>query len=147
MKHFGQLTFIIAQNEDEGKNFGSARRKCKSSNNDLWNKKLNEDISVQEVNYLLHLMVFIKLVKIWFQVPCFGHAGDGNIHVNVMVKDKTNAKEMEDGHKAIEEIFQYVVDLGGTLSGEHGIGTSKAPFMHIAFTDAEMNLFRSIKNI
>ena len=52
---------------------------------------------------------------------------------------------MEDGHKAIEEIFQYVVDLGGTLSGEHGIGTSKAPFMHIAFTEAEMNLFRSIK--
>ena len=47
--------------------------------------------------------------------------------------------------KQIEEIFQYVVDLGGTLSGEHGIGTSKAPFMHIAFTDAEMNLFRSIK--
>ena len=52
---------------------------------------------------------------------------------------------MADGHKAIEEIFQLVVDMGGTLSGEHGIGISKAPFMNIAFTDAEMNLFRSIK--
>ena len=62
-----------------------------------------------------------------------------------MVKDKDNEKEMEDGHKAIEDIFQFVVDMGGTLSGEHGIGTSKAPFMSIAFNDEEMNLFRSIK--
>ena len=56
-------------------------------------------------------------------------------------------KEMADGHKAIEEIFQLVVDMGGTLSGEHGIGISKAPFMNIAFTEAEMNLFRSIKKL
>ena len=109
-------------------------------------KKLNEDISVPRSKLPIALDGIYKIgEKYGFQVPCFGHAGDGNIHVNVMVKDKTNEKEMEDGHKAIEEIFQYVVDLGGTLSGEHGIGTSKAPFMHIAFTEAEMNLFRSIK--
>ncbi len=77
-------------------------------------------------------------------VPCFGHAGDGNIHVNVMV-DGDNEKELEDGHKAIEEIFKFVVDLEGTLSGEHGIGISKAPFMHIAFNEAEMQLFKNIK--
>ena len=52
---------------------------------------------------------------------------------------------MEDGHQAIREIFQLVIDLEGTLSGEHGIGLSKAPFMDIAFTNAEMELFRSIK--
>jgi glycolate oxidase len=78
-------------------------------------------------------------------VPCFGHAGDGNIHVNVMVKDKNNKKQMENGHKAIEEIFKMVVEMGGTLSGEHGIGTAKAPYMSIAFTDVEMELFRCIK--
>ena len=55
---------------------------------------------------------------------------------------------MHDGRKAIEiEIFQFVVDMGGTLSGEHGIGLSKAPFMNIAFTDAEINLFEALKSI
>ena len=62
-----------------------------------------------------------------------------------MVPDKDNEQQMYDGHKAIEAIFQYVVDLGGTLSGAHGIGTAKAPFMNIAFTKSEMELFRSIK--
>jgi glycolate oxidase len=78
------------------------------------------------------------------KVPCFGHAGDGNIHVNVMV-DGSDENELEKGHKAIEKIFEMVVELGGTLSGEHGIGTSKAPFMHIAFNEAELQLFRDIK--
>ena len=79
-----------------------------------------------------------------FKVPCFGHAGDGNIHVNVMV-DGSDEKQLEEGHKAIKEIFELVVDMGGTLSGEHGIGTSKAPFMNIAFNDAELTLFADIK--
>jgi glycolate oxidase len=78
------------------------------------------------------------------KVPCFGHTGDGNVHTNVMV-DGSNEKELEKGHKAITEIFQATIDLGGTLSGEHGIGLSKAPFMSMAFTDGEMELFRSIK--
>ena len=59
--------------------------------------------------------------------------------------DGSNPKELEDGHKAIEEIFQLVVDMGGTLSGEHGIGTSKAPFMNIAFSPLELKLFKDIK--
>ena len=79
-----------------------------------------------------------------FKVPCFGHAGDGNIHVNVMV-DGSDEKQLEEGHKAIKEIFELVVDMGGTLSGEHGIGTSKAPFMNIAFNDVELALFADIK--
>jgi FAD/FMN-containing dehydrogenase len=77
-------------------------------------------------------------------VPCFGHTGDGNVHTNVMV-DGSDPKQVEIGHQAIEEIFKATVALGGTLSGEHGIGIAKAPFMHLAFSDAEMELFRSIK--
>jgi len=73
-----------------------------------------------------------------------GHTGDGNVHTNVMV-DGSDPKQLEIGHKAIEEIFRVTVELGGTLSGEHGIGLSKAPFMKIAFTDAEIDLFRRIK--
>jgi len=59
--------------------------------------------------------------------------------------DGNDPHSVELGHQAIEEIFQITVDMGGTLSGEHGIGLAKAPFMHMAFSDAEMELFRSIK--
>ncbi|WP_456452472.1 FAD-binding oxidoreductase, partial [Hydrogenimonas sp.] len=59
--------------------------------------------------------------------------------------DGSDPKQLEIGHKAIEEIFRITVDLGGTLSGEHGIGLSKAPFMHLAFTEEELQLFRDIK--
>lgn len=145
-KENGATDFIVASNEDEAKKLWYARRNASPAVTIYGTKKLNEDISVPR-SKLPEALDGIYAIgsKYGFKVPCFGHAGDGNIHVNVMVKDKNNAKEMEDGHKAIEEIFQFVVDLGGTLSGEHGIGTSKAPFMHIAFNDAEMELFRSIK--
>ena len=145
-KENGSIDFIVAQNEEEGKKLWFARRNASPATMVYGTKKLNEDISVPRSKLPEALDEIYKIgEKYGFQVPCFGHAGDGNIHVNVMVKDKTNEKEMADGHKAIEEIFQLVVDMGGTLSGEHGIGISKAPFMNIAFTEAEMNLFRSIK--
>ncbi|KLE05802.1 FAD-binding protein [Aliarcobacter butzleri] len=142
----GSIDFIVASDEEESKKLWFARRNASPATMIYGTKKLNEDISVPRSKLPVALEGIYKIgEKYGFNVPCFGHAGDGNIHVNVMVKDKTNEKEMEDGHKAIEEIFQYVVDLGGTLSGEHGIGLSKAPFMNIAFTEAEMNLFRNIK--
>ncbi len=145
-KENGAVDFIVAKDEDEGKKLWYARRNASPAVTIYGTKKLNEDISVPR-SKLPEALEGIYAIgdKYGFKVPCFGHAGDGNIHVNVMVKDKNNEKEMEDGHKAIEEIFQFVVDIGGTLSGEHGIGTSKAPFMHIAFSEAEMELFRSIK--
>jgi glycolate oxidase len=59
--------------------------------------------------------------------------------------DGSDPKEVEKGYKAIEEIFRITLELGGTLSGEHGIGLAKAPFMKMAFSDAEMDLFRRIK--
>ena len=142
----GATDFIIAQDDAQASKLWYARRNASPAVTIYGTKKLNEDISVPRSKLPQALEEIYKIGnKYGFKVPCFGHAGDGNIHVNVMVKDKNNAQEMEDGHKAIEEIFELVVKMGGTLSGEHGIGTSKAPFMHIAFSDAEMDLFRSIK--
>jgi len=54
---------------------------------------------------------------------------------------------IESGHRAIEEIWKGVVEMGGTLSGEHGIGTSKAPFMDIAFSEEELRLFRDLRGL
>ncbi len=143
---YGSTEFIVAQNDEEAAKLWFARRNASPATAIYGTKKLNEDISVPRSKLPEALEEIYKIgEKYGFNVPCFGHAGDGNIHVNVMVKDKTNEKEMHDGHKAIEEIFQLVVDMGGTLSGEHGIGLSKAPFMNIAFSQAELELFKSIK--
>ena len=58
----------------------------------------------------------------------FGHAGDGNLHPNIMT-DKRNTEEMERVNLAIDELFARALELGGTLSGEHGIGFMKAPYV------------------
>ena len=145
-KENGATSFVRATDDVHAQELWYARRNASPSITIFGTKKLNEDISVPR-SKLPEALTAIYAIgdKYGLQVPCFGHAGDGNIHVNVMVKDKNDEKQMEDGHKAIEEIFQLVVDMGGTLSGEHGIGTAKAPYMSIAFNDSEMELFRAIK--
>lgn len=138
--------FEVSSNEEERARLWFARRNASPSITIYGSKKLNEDISVPRSKLPEALSAIYAIgEKYGFKIPCFGHAGDGNIHVNVMV-DGSNEEQLELGHKAIEEIFQLVVDMGGTLSGEHGIGLSKAPFMNIAFNESEMELFRSIKH-
>lgn len=141
-KENGAMAFKVAQDEEEVKELWYARKNASQSITIFGNKKLNEDISVPR-SLLPEALEKIYALgeKYGFKVPCFGHAGDGNIHVNVMI----DIAQIDEGHKCIEEIFQLVVDMGGTLSGEHGIGTSKAPFMNIAFNEQEMNLFKDIK--
>ena len=138
-------SFVIAHDDKHRNELWYARRNASPSITIFGTKKLNEDISVPR-SMLPKALKNIYAIgdKYGFKVPGFGHAGDGNIHVNVMV-DGSNEEELKKGHDAIEEIFQMVVDMGGTLSGEHGIGTSKAPFMGIAFNEMELNLFKSIK--
>ncbi|MFN0158535.1 MAG: FAD-binding oxidoreductase [Bacteroidota bacterium] len=76
---------------------------------------------------------------------CYGHAGDGNVHVNIL-KDKLS-DEVWEKHidTAIREIFQLTVSLGGTISGEHGIGWSQKSYLPIALSEAELNLMKEIK--
>jgi len=66
--------------------------------------------------------------KYRLNIVCFGHAGDGNIHVNIMV-DKKNTEVMMRAHRAVDEVFQLTLRLEGSISGEHGIGITKAPYM------------------
>ena len=141
-KENGATEFRIAKDDKEAKELWYARKNASQSITIFGNKKLNEDISVPRSMLPKALSEIYKLgEKYGFKVPCFGHAGDGNIHVNVMI----DISQLDEGHKCIEEIFQLVVDMGGTLSGEHGIGTSKAPFMGIAFNEEELQLFKDIK--
>ncbi|HAY34225.1 MAG TPA: FAD-linked oxidase C-terminal domain-containing protein [Ignavibacteria bacterium] len=76
---------------------------------------------------------------------CYGHAGDGNVHVNIL-KDKMDGKEWEENlDTAIREIFKLTVSLGGTISGEHGIGYSQKSYLPIAVGETELNLMKNIK--
>ncbi len=141
----GCIEFKKARDDVEAADLWFARRNASQSITVYGSKKINEDITVPR-SVLPELLKQINDVANRYRVkiPCFGHTGDGNVHTNVMV-DGSDPKQLETGHKAIEEIFRITIDLGGTLSGEHGIGLSKAPFMHLAFTEEEMNLFRDIK--
>ena len=80
-----------------------------------------------------------------FQSVCYGHAGDGNLHVNIIKGDLSDRFWEVELPKAIREIFQLTVMLGGTLSGEHGIGLVQRPYMDIAFDPRQLALMRAIK--
>lgn len=85
--------------------------------------------------------------KYGFQSVCYGHAGDGNLHVNIIKGNSSDDFWENDLSKAIREIFQLTVSLGGTLSGEHGIGYVQKHYMDIAFNDTQLRLMKQIKNI
>jgi glycolate oxidase len=74
----------------------------------------------------------------------FGHAGDGNIHVNIML-DRNNPSEVRQAQAAKKRLFEKVLALGGTLSGEHGIGITKAPYLPLEFDDTSLEIMRGIK--
>jgi glycolate oxidase len=106
----------------------------------------SEDVVVPRAN-LPKLIVGIKEIgkKFGFNSVCYGHLGDGNLHVNVMkehISDEDWNTKVVDG---IGEVFKLTVSLGGTLSGEHGIGIAKKPYMPIAMGEANLVVMRGIK--
>lgn len=82
-----------------------------------------------------------------FKSVCYGHAGDGNLHVNIIKGDLSDQTWNDELPKAIRELFEEVVKLGGTLSGEHGIGLVQKSYMDIPFTEKSLNLMREIKHV
>ena len=144
-KENGCNEFKIAKDDKEAADIWFARRNASQAITVYGSKKLNEDVTVPRAVLPELLEKFYAIAdKYKINIPCFGHTGDGNVHTNVMVDGKDPA-QVKIAYQAIEEVFQATVDLGGTLSGEHGIGLAKAPYMGMAFTDEEMNLFKSIK--
>ena len=85
--------------------------------------------------------------KYGFHSVCYGHAGDGNLHVNIIKGDLTDEQWNGSLKKGIVEIFQLVKQLGGTISGEHGIGLVQKEYLNIVFVEIQMRLMRQIKKI
>ncbi len=86
-------------------------------------------------------------LKYGFKSVCYGHAGDGNLHVNIIKDGMDESTWSEKLPQGIREIFQLCVKLGGTLSGEHGIGWVQKPYMDIAFNAVQINLMKQIKAV
>ncbi|MDX2002143.1 MAG: FAD-linked oxidase C-terminal domain-containing protein [Chitinophagales bacterium] len=82
-----------------------------------------------------------------FKSICYGHAGDGNLHVNIVKGDLTDEEWNIKLPIGIRKLFELVVSLGGTLSGEHGIGYIQKPYMDIAFNQVQLQLMRDIKKV
>jgi glycolate oxidase len=127
----------------------------------LWNlrRKVGEAVKSQSVYKeedtvvprfeLPKLLKGVKTIgkKYGFHSVCYGHAGDGNLHVNIIKGDLSNDVWEIDLPIAIREIFELTIGLGGTISGEHGIGYVQKSYMNIPFGQVELNLMKGIKNL
>jgi len=98
---------------------------------------------------LPELLTGVKSIgkKYGFASACYGHAGDGNLHVNILKGDLSDEVWSNTIKKAIAEIFELCKSLEGTISGEHGIGLVQQEFMPIMFSEYELDLMRGIKKV
>jgi glycolate oxidase len=85
--------------------------------------------------------------KYGFHSVCYGHAGDGNLHVNIIKGELTDEQWTGSLKNGIREIFQLVKDLRGTISGEHGIGLVQKEYLPIVFDKLQMKLMKQIKEV
>jgi glycolate oxidase len=137
----------IAEDKESEENLWRARRAISPSLYKVSPSKINEDITVPRSKIPDILRTINGIAKRYsLKIVNFGHAGDGNIHVNIMI-DKNSEQEVDRANKAVKEIFQATLDLGGTLSGEHGIGITKAPYINMELGDLGVQVMKKIKQI
>jgi glycolate oxidase len=145
IRPLGLVQFRAAKDRAESEQLWQIRRLVSPSLRDVNPDKFNEDIVVPR-SKVPDVIRRIEAIRQRHDIPIvnFGHAGDGNIHVNIMV-DKKIAGMEEKAHQAIREVFQAALDLGGTMSGEHGVGLSKAPFIELELTPDQIAAMKAIK--
>jgi glycolate oxidase len=121
----------VAASEQERDEIWAARRAVSAAVVQIKPTKISEDISVPR-SQIPNMAGKLREIadRYGLNLVIFGHAGDGNLHPNILC-DQSDQEEMERVEKAVGELFQAAVELGGTLSGEHGIGTMKAPYLKL----------------
>jgi glycolate oxidase len=124
-----------------------ARRSISPALYSLKPTKINEDIVVPRgrIQDMLRSLRNIS-EKHGLLIANFGHAGDGNIHVNIMT-DKRNKDEYQRANDALKDIFEVTLAMGGTISGEHGVGLTKKEFIGMELSETSISIMKSIKNI
>ncbi len=141
----GAKEFRAAADDLEAKEIWRARKAISPALFQYGPDKINEDIVVPR-NRIPDMVRKIKELreKTGLNIVAFGHAGDGNIHFNVML-DKRDKAALLETEKTVEILFDYTLALGGTISGEHGVGITKAPYLTKEIGPAELALMKNIK--
>ena len=136
-----------AQNEQQVEDIWKARRSISPATFQLKPHKISEDVVVPR-NRIAPLVNFTEKLsrELGITILTFGHAGDGNIHVNIMI-DKDDPVESEKGQSARQKLFEHVMSLSGTLSGEHGVGLTKAPFLALELDDTALEVMGNLKRL
>jgi glycolate oxidase len=142
----GALRAEVAATEAEAEELWRARRAISPALRKINPNKVNEDITVPR-NRIPDMITCLEEIgrRHRLTIVCFGHAGDGNIHVNVMI-NRDDPDEVERTERAVAEIFAETVAMGGTLSGEHGVGITKAPYLGLEIDQLGLEAMRRIKN-
>jgi len=141
----GATNVQIAQTAEEAVKLASARRSAFSALARVAPTTILEDATVPR-SELAKMVNFIQEVAARYdlRVGTFGHMGDGNLHPTFLT-DERNTEEMHRVEKAMKEIFDFAVALGGTITGEHGVGLAKKSFLPGAIGNASLNLIRQLK--
>ncbi|MGB2769638.1 MAG: FAD-linked oxidase C-terminal domain-containing protein [Candidatus Zixiibacteriota bacterium] len=136
----------VAQTTEEKENLWKVRRSISASLLKIAPTKVNEDICVP-ASQLPAIVKRIKEISEKHQVSIntFGHAGDGNLHVTFMC-DSRNTEQMERVEKAVDELFEQTLKLGGTLSGEHGIGVTKSKYLEWEVGKEGIRMMKKVKS-
>jgi glycolate oxidase len=136
----------VARSAEESERIWDARRSVSPALARRRPNKLGEDVCVP-VSQIPQMIARVRAIarKYGLLIPIFGHAGDGNLHPNILC-DRADAEEVARVREAAREIFETAVALGGTLSGEHGIGVLKKQFMHLDLGDDALSVMRRIKD-
>ena len=144
-KECGSIEFRIAQSQQESDELWAIRRGLSSAVAALAPNRLGEDISVPR-DGLPEVVRRIRSIaeKYKLTIAVYGHAGDGNIHPSILC-DLSKPEEAERVHQAVEEIFKAALAVGGTLSGEHGIGITKRPYITLALGEAGVKALKAVK--
>ena len=123
------------------------RREFSYSLRDTGLTKLNEDVVVPR-SKLVELVTFAQKLQRDTGIPvaCFGHAGDGNIHTNLMVANYDKPSTREKADRALDQLFTWVLENGGTITGEHGVGLAKKRWLKQAIGEVSLSTHHALKN-
>jgi glycolate oxidase len=138
----------MATGEENCEKLWALRREFSNSLRATGLTKLNQDVVVPR-SRIVDLVEFAEKLqaKHGFPVACFGHAGDGNVHVNIMAKDYADSKIREKVDVALDELFAQVLAWGGVITGEHGIGLAKKRWWPAATSEVSRDLHRKLKAV
>jgi glycolate oxidase len=141
----GALDLLRARDEAERQELWRVRRELSPSLKMIAPLKFNHDVVVPKgrVPALFELVDGLRQ-RLELRIPCFGHVGDGNIHVNIMAS-ADDADEIRRAHEAEQALFRGVIALEGSISGEHGIGFAKAPYLGLELTPETIALMKRVK--